>query len=370
MKWLTEQNPPDTRQTGGQSMELRDSQNGIHAMGAEMGTTGSRAATDEALATRRYLLVMAVCGPVPGLAWPIDKPKRIGLLAFGARRPRSLETFATRMAELGWKEGRDYVVEWRVTAHKAERLADAAAELVTSRVDVFLCSSTAEVLAVRKATTTIPIVITGVSDPVASGLVRSLGRPEGNITGFSSIGEQLSGQRLSLLRELLPAIRTLAVVWSAEDATHAREMLQIEELAPKLALEVRRVELSRIEDIAMVFEQLQRNPPGAVLLLGNVWHGRANGAVERAALSAGLPTLAYDRSNATNGALLSYGPDYEALDRDAAGYIDKIFKGAKVADLPIQQPTKFDLFINLKTARALGLSVPRTVLLRADAVIE
>ena len=283
--------PAGQQVNGGQSMEFRDSQNGIHVMGAEMATRGSQTATQKTLATRRHLLVTAVCASAADLAWPIDKPKRIGVLAFGARLPRSLEVFIARMAELGWKEGRDYVVEWRVTAHKAERLADAAAELVTSRVDVFLCSSTAAVLAVLKATATIPIVITGVSDPVASGLVRSLGRPEGNITGFSSIGEQLAGQRLSLLRELLPAIRTLAVVWSAEDATHSREMQQIEALAPKLALEVRRVELSRIEDIAMVFEQLQRNPPGAVLLLGNVWHGRANGALERAALK-----RAYQRS--------------------------------------------------------------------------
>jgi len=320
------------------------------------------------LVRRRRLVLMAVCASAADLAWPIDKPKRIGILGFGARTPRSLATFVARMAELGWKEGPDYIVEWRVTAGKPERLADAAAELVVRRVDVFLCFSTAMTQAVRRATATIPIVMSGVSDPVASGLVRSLARPDGNITGFSSVGEHLNEKRLGLMRELLPAIRTLAVIWSAEDATHSREMQQIEAVAPKLGLEVRRVELSRVEDIALVFEKLQRNPPGAVLLLGNVWNG--GGPPERAALNAGLPMFAYSRHYAESGALLAYGPDYEALDGDAAGYIVKIFKGAKVADLPIQQPTKFELVINLKTARALGLSVPPKLLLRADAVVE
>ena len=360
--------PAGHQANGVQSMEFRDSQNGVHVMGAGMATTGIRAATDKTLATRRHLLVMAVCASAADLAWPIDKPKRIGIVAFGARGPRSFEPFFARLAELGWKEGRDYVVEWRVTADRAERLADAAAELVTSRVDVFLCFTTAQALALRKATATIPSVISGLSDPVASGLVRSLGRPEGNITGFSSIGEELNGTRLTLLRELLPAIRTLAVVWSAEDATHLREMQQIQAMAPKLGLEVRRVELSHIEDIASVFEQLRRNPPGAVLLLGTIWH--AGGAVERAAVTSGLAMFAYSRPYAENGALLTYGPDYNAMDRDAASYIDKIFRDARATDLPIQQPTKFDLVINLKTARTLGLSVPRAVLLRADAVIE
>ena len=323
--------------------------------------------------TRRAFIGLAVAG-VASAARPAGRPRRIGFIA---HRPRPnpgvgapIDAFFAGMRDLGYEEGRDYVMEWKVTDGIAERYPRAAAELVASQVDLILCGITTAAIAAKNATSTIPIVMTGFSDPVTSGLVPSLARPGGNLTGLSSVDDELHGKRLELLRELLPAIDSIAVLWNAEDATHRPEVAQMLVLGRRLGFDIQPVELSRVEDVAAAFERLERLRPAALFVPNTAWHVSHGAAVFAAATRARLPAVGSERLHATAGALLAYGADLRDLWRRAAGYVDKIFRGALPADLPIQQPTKFELVINLKTAKALGLTIPRSLLLRADEVIQ
>jgi putative tryptophan/tyrosine transport system substrate-binding protein len=239
-----------------------------------------------------------------------------------------------------------------------------------ARVDLILASHSAAAFAAKHATSTIPIVITGLNDPVANGLVPSLSRPGGNITGFTSDDDELHSKRVGLLRELLPATRTVVVLWSPEAVVHRYEVEQIEAAAHKLAIQVRPIELRRPEDVGPVFEQLERLRPDAVFVPGMAWHAHQGAVLFTAAAKARLPTIGAERFHVAAGALLTYGADQGDVWRRSAGYVDKIFKGAKPADLPIQRPTKFELLINMKTADAIGVSIPKLLLQRADEVIR
>ena len=334
----------------------------------------ARATELQGMTTRRRVMILAVAAVAAGRAWPAAKPRRIGLLAF-APRPKPgvvplFDGFLAGMRELGYEEDRDFTMEWKVTEGKPERYASAAAELVASRVDLILCFASPAALAAKSATSTIPIVFAGLNDPVTSGLVPSLARPGGNLTGLSGVDDELHGKRLSLLRELLPAVSNVVVLWSPDVVVHRHEVAQIETLARGLAIQVRPVELRRVEDVGPVFEQLERPRPGAVLVPAAAWHAYHSAALFAAATRARLPAIGTERFHAVGGALLTYGADLADLARRAAGYVDKIFKGAKPADLPIQQPTKYDLLINLKTADAIGVTIPKDLLLRADEVIR
>lgn len=322
---------------------------------------------------RRLIVLGAAAGVTVGV-WPVARPRRIGFLAVFPRPSPGvapqLDAFFAGMREQGYEEGRDYVMDWRHTGGKPEALDAHAVALVADGVDLFLCLTTAAATAAKRATSTIPIVFSGLSDPVTSGLVPSLARPGGNLTGLSAVDDELHGKRLELLRELLPQAREVAVLWMPDLVVNRNELTQIEALAPRLGIRIRRVELNRVEDIAAVIPPLGRTPTDALFMLPAPWHVFSSAELVAAATQARLPSIGVERYHHVGGALLTYGADLAAQARRAAGYIDRIFKGAKPADLPVQQPHKFELLINLKTALALGVAVPSSLLSRADEVVR
>ena len=323
---------------------------------------------------RRLIVVGAAAGIALGV-WPAARPRRIGYLS-PFPRPSSgvvpvFDAFFAGMREQGYEEGRDYVMDWRVTGGNKPEAFDAhAAALVADGVDLFFCLTTPAAMAAKRATSAIPIVFSGVSDPVMSGLVPSLARPGGNLTGLSAVDDELHGKRLELLRELLPQAREVAVLWMPDWVVNRNELTQIEALAPRLGIRIRRVELNRVEDIAAVIPPLGRTRTDALFILPAPWHVYSSAELVTAATQARVPTIGVERYHHAGGALLTYGADIAALARRAAGYVDRIFKGAKPGDLPVEQPLKFELLINLKTAVALGVAVPNILLLRADEVVR
>lgn len=322
---------------------------------------------------RRLIVLGAAAGIALGV-WPADRPRRIGYISFFPRPSPGVvpifDAFFAGMRDQGYEEGRDYVMDWRHTGGKPEGFDAHAVALAADGVDLFWCVTTAAAMAAKRATSTIPIVFSGVSDPVTSGLVSSLARPEGNLTGLSAVDDELHGKRLELLRDLLPQAREVAVLWMPLVATHRTELTQIEAVAPRLGIRVQRVELNRVEDIVAVIPPLARTGTDALFILPAGWHVYSSGELVAAATQARLPCIGTERYHHAGGALLTYGADIAALARRAAGYVDRIFKGAKPGDLPVQQPQKFELLINLKTAQALGVAVPRSLLLRADEVVR
>jgi putative ABC transport system substrate-binding protein len=278
------------------------------------------------------------------------------------------DSFRHGMRELGYVEGRNVAYETRWAEGRLDRLPVLAAQLITLKPDVMVVSSTPAVLAAKKATRTIPIVMTSVGDPVGTGLVDSLGRPGSNITGNTTLIGEMAGKRLELLKELVPGLARVAVLGHPSDPIFAVQMRHAQAAAQSLKVELFPVEIRSIGDLA--FETIAKQRAEGVLRLGDplVIPGRHRTAA--LAIKHGLPTMANRVEEAEADALMSYGPNRVALSHQAAGYADKILKGAKPADLPIEQPTKFELVINLKTAKALGLTIPPSLLARADQVLE
>jgi putative tryptophan/tyrosine transport system substrate-binding protein len=278
------------------------------------------------------------------------------------------DSFRHGMRELGYVEGRNVAYETRWAEGRLDRLPVLAAQLITLKPDVMVVSSTPAVLAAKKATRTIPIVMTSVGDPVGTGLVDSLGRPGSNITGNTTLIGEMAGKRLELLKELVPGLARVAVLGHPSDPIFAVQMRHAQAAAQSLKVELFPVEIRSIGDLA--FETIAKQRAEGVLRLGDplVIPGRHRTAA--LAIKHGLPTMANRVEEAEADALMSYGPNRVALSHQAAGYADKILKGAKPADLPIEQPTKFELVINNRTAKALGLTIPPSLLLRADQVIE
>jgi putative ABC transport system substrate-binding protein len=276
--------------------------------------------------------------------------------------------FVQRLRELGWIEGRTLAIEYRWAEGRSERFTEFAAEFVRLKVDVILTVGSA-VVAAKQATATIPIVFGLAADPVGSGLVASLARPGGNVTGLSILSSDLAGKRIELLREVLPALRRLAVIVNVGSANAALEIAEAQAAARKLGLDVDVLEIRRAEDIAPAFGTLKSDVQALYVCpdpLVNANHARIN----TLALGARLPTMHPFRDYLGAGGLMSYGADNTDLFRRAGGYVDKILRGAKPSDLPVEQPTKFDLIVNLTTAKALGLKIPDSFLLRATEVIE
>jgi ABC-type uncharacterized transport system substrate-binding protein len=282
---------------------------------------------------------------------------------------RWIESFVKRLAELGWTEGRTVVIDYRWAEARAERYMEIASEFVSQNVDVIVTWASAPVLAAKRATTIIPIVFAAQMDPVGAGVVKSLARPGGNITGMSIQQTDTAGKRLELLREVVPNLHRLAIMGNMNAPGAVIEMKQLDATAQSLGLEVTRREIGRAEDIAPTMETLKTGADAIYiatdpLIFDNRMH------INGLAREARLPTIYGSREYVDAGALLSYGPSWSDLFRHAAELVDKILRGAKPADLPVEQPTTFELVINLKTAKALGLAIPPTLLARADEVIE
>jgi putative tryptophan/tyrosine transport system substrate-binding protein len=274
--------------------------------------------------------------------------------------------FVGRMRELGWVEGHTVAIEYRWSEGRPERYAEIAAEFVRIKVDVIVTVGTA-VPAVRRATADIPIVFAVAIDPIGNGLVTSLARPGGNVTGLSIQAGELAGKRIELLREVVPQLHRLAIIFDAGNTQPVLEMGQTQAAARTFGLEAAPLEIRRAEDIPLALETLKADALYVVvdqLVVANLTH------ILTLTLGARLPTMFSTRDFVKAGALMSYGPNYSDLFRHSADYVDKILRGAKPADLPVEQPTKFELVINLTTAKALGLTIPESFLSLADEVIE
>jgi putative ABC transport system substrate-binding protein len=318
------------------------------------------------------LLGGAAAWPLAARAQQTGKLPTIGFSGAGTLLTDSqrVAAFVQRLHELGWAEGGNVVIEYRWPEGRNDRVAEIAVELVRIKVDVIVTTGTPGALAAQQATSVIPVVMTTVADPVGSGLVASLARPGGNITGLSLQQADLAGKRLELLREVIPALRRLAILANVSNPNAVPEMGQVQAAARTLGLEVAVFEIRRAEDIAPAFEALIKDRSEALYVVGDPLLTTNRIRINTLALGARLPTSCATREFVEVGGLMSYGPNFPDLFRRSADYVDKILRGAKPSDLPIEQPTKFDLVINLIAAKALGLTVPPTLLARADEVIE
>jgi putative ABC transport system substrate-binding protein len=317
-------------------------------------------------------LALAVLSLLSGCEKPAKEP-RIGFLAVGSREGRAflIEGFLQGLREHGYVEGRNIVVEYRFSADRNDRLPDLAAELIALKVDLIIASGSPASFAAKKATDTIPIVMPSLNaDPVATGLITSLARPGGNITGITEMAPQLAGKRLQLLQDTLPTLSRVAVFWNPLNPAYGPILKDLEAAAQTMTLELQRLEVRVPEDFEGAFETAVRRRAGALIAPGDPLVTNRPTMFADLALKYRLPTLGENKEMAVAGSLLSLGPDIVDSYRRSAAHVDKILKGAKAGDLPMEQPTKFDLFVNLKTARALGLTVPPSVLVQATQVIR
>jgi putative ABC transport system substrate-binding protein len=277
-------------------------------------------------------------------------------------------TFVERLRELGWIEGRTVAIEYRWSEGATEHVAEQAADLVRLKADVIVTNDSAAAI-VKQATSTIPIVFVFGIDPVSSGLVTSLARPGGNVTGLSQQGTELAGKKIELLHRVVPELRRVAILGQSDYRAAALELSEAQSAARKIGLESFVPEIHRAADIAPVFEAL-KSPGDAIYVLMNAFMAANRTRIMTLALSARLPSIFNAPDHVEAGGLMSYGPDYADQLRRAADFVDKILHGSKPGDIPVEQPTKFKLAINLTTAKALGLTIPESVLAFADELIE
>jgi len=315
------------------------------------------------------LLGGAATWPLAARAQQPGKLPTIGFLGAdaGAFAPWTA-AFVARLGELGWIEGKTVAIEYRWSQGRSERYSEIAAEFVSRKVDVIVTVGSAVPL-VRQATTVIPIVFAVGIDPVGSGLVASLAQPGGNVTGLSIQANELAGKRLEFARELVPQLHRLAIMFNVGNAQPVLEMGETQAAARMLGLEVAPLVIQRAEDIAPAFQGLKTRADALYVAVDQLMVANRSSIIA-SALDARMPTIFSARDFVKAGALMSYGPSYTERFRRAADYVDKILRGAKPGDLPVEQPTRFELVINLKTAKALGLTVPQSLLTSADEVIE
>jgi putative ABC transport system substrate-binding protein len=313
----------------------------------------------------------AAAGPTALLAQPAAKPATIGYLGAttAATQREWTAAFVARLGEHGWVEGKNLAIEYRWAEGRSERYPEIAAEFVRLRVDAILTHGTPAILAAKRATSSIPIVFASAADPVGNGLVASLSRPGGNVTGLSNQGTDITAKRLELLRELAPRFGRLAVMGHIGNPAILLEMAEVETAARALGIDVVTMAIRRAEDIAPAFATLQGRAD-ALFVAADPMLNANRVRINALALEEGLPTLHGFRGYVEAGGLLSYGSDLADMFRRAADHMNKILRGATPADIPVEQPTKFDLVLNLRTAKALGILIPQTILLRADALIE
>ena len=328
-----------------------------------------------------WVLALAlVAVPLAGHGQPVERVYRIGLLGTAPPevqakvRPAALvswQAFRQGLEERGWIEGRNFVFEFRWSGGEVGQLPRLATELVALKPDVLVTGSGEPAIrALKAATTTIPIVMAISADPVGTGLVASLARPGGNVTGLSILAPDTAGKRLELLSEVLPKVSRVAVLWNAADPAKVIEFADTQRAARALKIALQSVEVRSARDFEPAFTAILKTRPNALVTMSEpltLTHWQQIGAF---AAEHRLPMIAEVREFADAGALMTYGASLPALYRRAAVYVDRVLRGARPDELPIEQPTKFDLVINLKTARALGLTIPPSLLLRADHVIQ
>jgi putative ABC transport system substrate-binding protein len=311
-------------------------------------------------------------------AWPLaaraQQPGKLPTIGFLGQSTRSagsewVAAFVQRLRELGWIESRTVAIEYRWAEGRDERFAEIAAEFVRLKVDIIVTSGTPQVLAAKQATSVIPIVFATAGDPVGNNLVASLARPGGNTTGLSNQMTDIAGKKLELLREVIHGLGRLAIIGNVGNPAVVREMGEVQAAAATLGLEVHTLEIRQAQDITPAFEALKGRADALYVCIDALAITNRI-RINTSALGARLPTMHGSRDHVEAGGLISYGPNTPNQFRRAADYVDKILRGAKPGDIPVEQPTKFDLIVNLTTAKALGIEVPPTLLARADEVIE
>jgi putative ABC transport system substrate-binding protein len=317
---------------------------------------------------RRVFVILlggAAAWPLSALAQPRGRNPVIGYLIPANPEP-VFGYFKEGLQKLGYVEGRNIQIEFRSAEGKSERLAGLAAELVRLNVDILVAAQTPAITAAKQATSQIPIVMAGAGDPVGTGLIASLARPGGNITGMSATTAELAGKLLELFREVRPSAKRVAVLANATDPFAKPFLEQIQTAGRTMTLEISPTMIREAGELDAAFPDLVKRRTDVVIVQGSLPRRRA----AELALKHRLPAVALNGSFPNEGGLMSYSANVADLHRETAIYVDKILKGAKPADLPVQQPTKFELVVNLKTAKALGITVPQSILLRSDRVIE
>ena len=313
---------------------------------------------------------LATTWPIGVRAQQTNKLPTVGFMGAGTLiYSEWVNAFLERLREHGWTEGRTVAIEYRWAEGSYERAAEIAAEFVRMKVDVIVTASTPNVLATKQATSDIPIVFASAGDPVARGLVASLARPGGNVTGLSIQAAEVTSKRIELLREAVHPLSRLAIVGNGDNGAVVIEMREAQAAAQTLGLDATVFEIRRSEDIAIIFEKL-KGRFNALFVPAEPLANTNRKRIGSFALATHLPTMFGSSEYVEAGGLMSYGPNFPDLYRRAADFVDKILRGAKVAEMPVEQPTKFDLVVNLSTADALGLSLPTTFLARADKLIE
>jgi putative ABC transport system substrate-binding protein len=330
---------------------------------------------------RRDLLILMGGGvaaaptlwPRAALAQHDGRVRRIGvLLPYNEKDARwaFFGAFKSRLAELGWVENRTMRLELRLTSGNPDEIAKAAAELAATSPDIIFGNTNAVAAALKRATTTIPVVFAGVSDPVGGGIVASLSRPGGNVTGFQSGEGEIAGKWLQVLKEIAPGLRRVAFVYAPVEPVNVAWLHVAEKVAPSLGIAIVAVPVGSAAEIEPALTAFARDPDGGFVVAPHAVTTGASQLFIALAARLRLPALYYFHVFAARGGLVSYGPDIAELYRSGASYVDRILRGAEAGELPVQLPTKYELVVNLKTAGALGLTVPPTLLARADEVIE
>jgi len=318
------------------------------------------------------LALSLLAAPFVAEAQPAGKVYRIGFLGNStpALEANLVEAFRQGLRERGYVEAKDVEIEYRWAEGQYERFPELIADLIRVKVDVIVTAGTPAAVAVKRATTTIPLVMLAAGDPVGTGLIASLARPGGNVTGLTAIAADLEGKRLELLREVLPNISYVAVLWNPANSFQVVAEREVRAAAQVLHLKIQSVGVRAASELDEALEAMVRERPGAFVVLADrlFLHNRAT--IMAFATRHRLPGVSAYRELVEAGGLMSFGPSYADMHRRAAAYVDKILKGAKPADLPVEQPTKFELVINAKTAKALGLTIPPAVLARADEIIQ
>ena len=308
--------------------------------------------------------------PLAAEAQPAGKIALVGVLSPGSQPLGLLEAFRQGLRERGYVEGRNLKIEWRFAEGRNERLPQLASELVGLKVDVIFAINTQAAQAAKSASGTIPIVIARVADPVRSGLVASLARPGGSVTGLSAITEELSAKRLQLLKEALPKAVRVAVVWNSGNPGVAIVVREMEVASTQLGMQLQVLPARGADDLPKAFEAITNGRADVLFVLDDVLITSHKRRVLDWATKNHLPVISLYREFSEAGALIAYGPSIREMYRRAAYFVDKILQGAKPGDLPVEQPTRFELVINIKTAKELGLTIPQSLLLRADEIIQ